>query len=140
MLVLVMKVDMLNVLLSVLFHALAPIKIARPLMVEHKVFDITTIVDNSNRIPFGLNAIRHESLELMQRYAIPSHNMVEILLEDDLSILVLGLEITVWNGHDTLICGVIYMTNHGSPINNTFNMIGHHLSILKIFTRLHVPN
>ena len=71
---------------------------------------------------------------------MPSHDMVEILPEDDLCIFVLRLEVTACNGHDTLICGVIHMIRHGGPIGNTLDMVEHDLGKLKISSRLHPCN
>ena len=74
----------LNVLFGVLLKDLAPMKIDYLLTTKHGNLGITTIVDDSNRIPFGLGAISHETLELWQWYTMLSHDVVEILLEDNL--------------------------------------------------------
>ena len=126
-----------NELLGVLLKGLAPMKIARLLTTKHKNFGITTTVDNSNRIPVGLGAISHETLEMWQWYTMSIHDVVEILPEDNMCVLVIGLKIPACNGHDTLICSIINMTSHCGPIDNTFDVIKHDPGMLKIFAGLH---
>ena len=65
--------------------------------------------------------------------------MIEILSEDNLCVLVLGLKITACNGHDTLICSIINMISHCGPIGNTFDLIKHDPGMLKISAGLHSP-
>ena len=135
--VLVLEV-VLNVLLGVLLKGLAPKKLACLLTTKHGNLGITAIVDNSNRIPIGLGAISHETLELWQWYTMLSHNVVEILPKDNMCVLVLRLKITAYNGHDTLICSIINMTSHCGPIGKMFDVKKHDLGMLKISTRLHL--
>ena len=66
-----------------------------------------------------------------------SHDLVEILAEDNLCVIVLGLKITVCNGHDTLICSIVNMISHCGLIGNTFDVIEHDPDMLKIFAGLH---
>ena len=129
----------LNELFGMLLKGLAPVKIARSFTTKHGNLGITATVDNSNRIPVGLGAINHKTLEPWQWYSMSSHDVIEILLEDNLCVLVLGLNITACNGHDTLICSIINMTSHCGPIGNTFDVIKHDPSMLKISTGLHLP-
>ena len=68
---------------------------------------------------------------------MPSHDMIEILPEDDLCIFVLGLEVTACNGHDTLICRVIHMICYGGPIGSMLDMVEHDPNKLKISAMLH---
>ena len=131
---------MLDVLFGVLFQRLGPMEIAHPLTAGDRNLGITATVDNPNRIPVCLSAVGHKSLELRSRNFMPSHDMIEILPEDDLCIFVLRLEVTACNGHDTLICRVIHMTGHGGLIGNTFDMVEHDPSKLKISARLHLYN
>ena len=130
---------MLNELLRVLLKGLAPVKITRSLTTKHSNLGITATVDNPIRILVGLGAISHETLELWQWYSMSSHDVIEILPEDNLCVLVLGLKITACNGHDTLICSIINMTSRCSPIGNTFDVIKHDLGMLKISAGLHSP-
>ena len=127
----------LNELLSVLLKGLAPVKIAHLLTTKHENLGITATVDNSNRILVGLGAINHETLELWQWYTMSSHDVIEILLEDNLCVLVLELKIIACNGHDTLICSIINMTSHCGPIGNMFDVIEHDPGMLKISARSH---
>ena len=129
----------LNELFGVLLKGLAPMKITRSFTTKHGNLGITATVENLNRIPVGLGAISHETLELWQWYSMSSHGVIEILLEDNLCVLVLGLKITACNGHDTLICSIINMTSHCSPIGNTFDVIKYDLGMLKISAGLHSP-
>ena len=130
---------MLNELLGVLLKGLAPVKITLSFTTKHGNLGITATIDNSNHIPVGLGAISHETLELWQWYSMSSHDVIEILPEDNLCVLVLGLKITAYNGHDTLICSIINMTSHCSPIGNTFDVIKHDSGMLKISAGLHSP-
>ena len=139
MLVLVLEV-MLNVLLGMLLQRLATMEIASALSARHRDLGINATIDNLDYIAIGLSAISHESLELRRRYTMPSHDMVEILSEDNLCILVFKLKITACNGHDTLICGIVNMTSHSGPISNTFDMIKYYRGMLKISAWLHSPN
>ena len=136
--VLVLEV-VLNELLGMLLKRLASVKIACSLTTKHGNLGITATVDNSNRILVGLGTINHETLELWQWYTISSHDVIEILPEDNLCVLVLGLKITTCNGHDTLICSIIDMTSHCGPIGNTFDMIEHDPGMLEISAGLHLP-
>ena len=129
----------LNELFGVLLKGLASVKITRSFTTKHGNLGITATVDNSNRIPVGLGAINHETLELWQWNSMSSHDVIEILPEDNLCVLVLGLKITACNGHDTLICSIINMTSHCNPIGNTFDVIKHDLGMLKISAGLHSP-
>ena len=129
----------LNELLRVLLKGLAPVKITHSFTTKHGNLGITATVDNSNRIPVGLGAISHETLELWQWYSMSNHDVIEILPEDNLCVLVLGLKITACNGHDALICSIINMTSHCSPIGNTFDVIKHDPGMLKISAGLHSP-
>ena len=129
----------LNEFLDVLLKGLAPMKIARFFMSKHGNLGITTTANNSNCISIGLGAISHETLELWQWYIMSSHDVIEILPEDNLCVFVLGLKITACNGHDMLICSIINMTSHCGLIGNMFDMIEHDLGILKISAGLHSP-
>ena len=129
----------LNELLGVLLKGLALVKIARSLTIKHGNLGITATIDNSNCILVGLGAISHETLELWQWYTMSSHDVIEILPEDNLCILVLRLKITTCNGHDTLICSIINMTSHYGPIGNMFDVFKHDLGMLKISAGLHSP-
>ena len=68
---------------------------------------------------------------------MPSHDVIEILPEDNLYALVVELKITACNGHDMLICSIINMSSHCGPIGNMFDVIKHDLGIIKISTGLH---
>ena len=71
---------------------------------------------------------------------MPSHDVVEVVLEKHLSNFVLGLEVAASNGHDALVSTVVYVANHGCPLGDTFDMVGHDPSMLKISARLHALN
>ena len=122
-----------DILFDVLLQGLNPIEVAHPFTAFDWDLGITTIVDNSNHIPIGLCAICYKALEMLRKHIVPNHNVVEIFSKYHLYIHVLGVEITSYNDHDTLICEPIYITCHNCPINNTFDMIGHNPSMFKIF-------
>ena len=68
---------------------------------------------------------------------------LKLFQKDDMyghDVLILRLKITACNGHDMLICGIVNMTSHGGSIGNTFDAIGHDPGMLKISTRLYLPN
>ena len=136
---LVVKV-VFNVLLGVLLQGLAPMKITRPLMARYRDFRIAATVDDQNHISIGLSTTSHESLELLQRYAMPRHVMIEILLENDLRIFVLRLKITTYNSNDTLIYSIVNIIGYDGLIGNTLDMIRNDLGMLKISSGLHPPN
>ena len=92
MLVLVLEV-VFDVLFSVLLKGLDPMKVVRPLTTSHRDLEITTSVDNPNRILVCLSIISNESLELRQRNSMLRYDVVKILLKDNLSVFVLRLEI-----------------------------------------------
>ena len=96
-------------------------EVACLLMAVDWIFNITAIVDNPNCIPLGLSTINHESLELYRTDTMPSHDVVEILLKNDLCIFALRLEITTYNSYNTLICRIAYMISQGGPIGNILN-------------------
>ena len=73
-------------------------------------------------------------------YSMAGHDVVEVMREKNLSILVLGLEVTASNGHDALVGTVVYVAGHGSPLGEVFDMVGHDPSMLEIPARLHALN
>jgi hypothetical protein len=97
-------------------------------------------VNNPHNNPIGLCIVRHEAFEVRFGNSMPSHDVVEVMLEKHLSILVLGLEVIASNGHNALVGSVLYVTNHGGPLGDAFDMVGHDPSMLKIPVRLHAPN
>jgi hypothetical protein len=126
-----------NVLLGILNHRLGPVKLTGSLPVVHAVVLLPVIIYDPNCIPIGLGAVGHETLEVGIDNAIPLHNNIEILPENDLGLRVFGLHVTACNGHDTTIRGVIYVACHCGPLFYPFDMVEHHPGILQIFTGLH---
>ena len=92
----------------------------------------------AGRIPIGMGAGGHETLEVGIDNAIPLHHIIELLLENDLGITILRLHVTTCNGHDTTIRGVIHVACHCGPLSHPFHMVEHHPSILQIFVGLHI--
>ena len=97
-------------------------------------------MNNPNYIPVGFYAICHKALKIGIRDSVPSHDMIEVFPEKYLSILVLGLEVATSTGHDVLIHPVVDMASHGRPTGDPLDMIKHDPCILKITTKLHLPN
>lgn len=76
-------------------------------------FRISRSVDNTHGIPIGLRIICHESFKMRLGISMPSHDVVEVVLEKHLSILVLRLEVAASDGHIARVPSVIYMASHG---------------------------
>jgi hypothetical protein len=68
-----------------LFKGLGPMEEARPLLVLHGNYGVTTAVNHPDSIPVCLSTIRHESLELGLRNTVPCHDIIQVLLEYHLS-------------------------------------------------------
>ena len=71
---------------------------------------------------------------------MPSHDVVEVVLEKHFGILVFGLKVAANDGYDALVDSVIYVEGHGGPLGDAFDMVGHDPSMLDIPARLHLPN
>ena len=71
---------------------------------------------------------------------MPRHHMVEVLLENYLSILVLGLKVATNNGYEALIHPIVYVVRHGGPTSDLLDMVRHNPSILEITAKFHLPN
>jgi hypothetical protein len=67
-----------------LFKGLGPMKEARPLLVLHGHCGVTTAINHPDSIPICLGTIRHESLELRLWNTVPTHNIIQVLLENHL--------------------------------------------------------
>ena len=50
------------------------------------------------------------------------------------------MKVATNNGHDALVGSVIHVACHGGPLGDTFDMVGHDPSMLKIPAGLHTPN
>ena len=105
-------------------------EIARSLAAFHGYLWVSGSVDDAHNVPIGLRTISHETFELRLVYSMPTHDMVKVLPENELSIFVLRLEITASNGEYTLVRGVVHVAGHGGPIGNSFDMVEHHPGVL----------
>jgi hypothetical protein len=103
-------------------------------------FRISRPVDNPDGIPIGLRTVSHESFEVRLGNSMPSHDVVEVVPEQHLSILVLRLEVAASDGHDALVGPVVNVAGHGGPLGDSFDMVGHDPSMLEITARLHALN
>jgi len=137
--VLVLQI-MLDIGFSVLDKRLRPVEEASPFAASDFDSGVPGAVDNANGIPVCLSTVRHEALEVWVGNLVAGHDLVEITPKEDLSILIFGLEVTTCNSHDTLVCTVIDVAGHGGPLGDTFDVVGHHPSILKIPSGLHAAN
>ena len=52
----------------------------------------------------------------------------------------LRLEVAASDGHDALVGSVVHVACYGGPLGNTFDMVGHDPSMLKILAGLQTPN
>ena len=84
--------------------------------------------------------MRHESFEVRLGDSMPSHDMVEVVSEQHLSILVLRLEVTASDSYDALVGSIVNVAGHGGPLSDAFDMVGHDPNMLKIFAMLHALN
>jgi hypothetical protein len=64
-----------------LFKGLGPMEEARPFLVLHGNCGVPTAVNHPDSIPVCLSTIRHESLELWLWNTVPSHDIIQVLLE-----------------------------------------------------------
>ena len=101
---------------------------------------ISRPIDNPDGIPIGLRTVSHESFEVRLGDSMPSHDVVEVVPEQHLSILVLRLEVAASDGHDALVGSVVNVAGHGGPLGDAFDMVGHDPSMLEITARLHAFN
>ena len=131
---------MVDILLGVLLQGLGLVKVANPLTPFHQDFGITRAIDNLHSILISLSTFDHISLELWLWDTIPGHHMINVLLENYLSIHILKLEVVTCNGHDVLVGPIVNMACHGGPTGDTLDMVKHNPCILQVTTSLHLPN
>jgi hypothetical protein len=101
---------------------------------------ISRPVDNYDGIPIGLSTVSHESFEVRLGNSMHSHDVVEVVPEQYLSILVLRSEVAASDGHDALIGTIVNVAGHGGPLGDAFDMVGHDPNMLEITARLHTFN
>ncbi len=65
------------------------------------------------------------------------HHVIELCPHYLLSLHVLKLHVTNYNGHHFVIGQIVHMTSHNCPTSHTLHMIKHDPSILQIPCRLH---
>jgi hypothetical protein len=131
---------MFDIQFGVFFQYLGPMEVASSLMPLDRNLKISRAVDNPYDYPFGLRTIRHEAIEMWLWDSMPNYDMVEVMSKKHLSIFVLKLEVTASNGHDVLVCPVVYVASHGGPLGHSLDMVRHDPNMLEIPTRLHAPN
>jgi hypothetical protein len=137
--VLVLQV-VLNIELGVFLQRLGPMEVAGSLASIDVNLRISRPVDNSDGIPIGLSTVSHESFEVRLGNSMPSHDVIEVVPEQHLSIFVLRLEVAASDGHDALVGSVVNVASHGGPLCDAFDMVGHDPSMLEITARLHALN
>jgi hypothetical protein len=138
-LVLVLQV-VLDIEFGVFFQRLDPMEVAGSLASIDGHLRISRPVDNPDDIPIGLRTVRHESFEMRLGNSMPSHDVVEVVPKQHLSILVLRLEVAASNSHHALVGPVVNVAGHGGPLGDAFDMVGHDPSMLEITARLHALN
>jgi hypothetical protein len=71
-----------------------------------------------------------QAFEVRFENSMPSQDVVEVMLEKHLSILVLVLEVATNNDHYALVSFVVYVTSHGGPLGDAFDLVGHNPSMI----------
>jgi hypothetical protein len=137
--VLVLQV-VLDIELGEFFQRLGPMEVAGSLASINGNLRISRPVDNHDGIPIGLRTVSHESFEVRLGNSMPSHDVVEDVPEQHLSILVLRLEVAASNSHDALVGPVVNVADYGGPLGDAFDMVGHDPSMLEITAMLHALN
>jgi hypothetical protein len=98
---------------------------------------ISRAIDNPHDVPIDLCILRHEVFDVWLWDPMPSHDVVEVMQENHLSIFVLGLEIAINDGYVALVGPIVYTASHGGY---ALDMVRHDPSMLKIPAKLHAPN
>jgi hypothetical protein len=101
-------------------------EITRLLAAFHGYLWVSGSVYDTHKVLIGLSTIHHETFELRLVYSMPTHDVVKVLPEHELSIFVLRLEITASNGEYTLVRGVVHVAGHGGLVGNLFDVVKHH--------------
>jgi hypothetical protein len=130
----------LDIEFGMFLQRLGPMKVTGSLASIDENLRISRPIDNHDNIPIGLRTVSHESFEVRLGNSMPSHNVVEVVPEQHLSILVLRLEVAASDGYDALVGSVINVAGHGDPLCVAFDMVGHDPSMLEITARLHAFN
>jgi hypothetical protein len=62
------------------------------------------------------------------------------LCQKTLKIVFLVLEVAANDGHDALVCSVVYVTGRGGPLGHVLDMVRFNRSMLEISIMLHASN
>ena len=103
-------------------------EVACPLTLFNQNLGIACAANNLHSIPIGLNSIHHGSLEVWLWDFVSRNDMVEVLLKNYLSFLIM-LEVAASNGHNALVRPIVDVTCHCGPTCDLLEIIGHDPSI-----------
>jgi hypothetical protein len=106
-------------------------------LINHPYRGVLQTINNYDRVPIGLCAISHESLEIGFWKLVLQHHFIKHYPHKSLNFGVFMLHITNCYGQHFIIGRIVHMTSHSCPISNTLHMIKHDLSVLQIPYRLH---
>jgi hypothetical protein len=107
---------MLDIELGVFLQIMGSMEVAGSLTPIDGNLWIFGPVNNPHGIPIGLCIVCHEAFEMRLGDSMAKHDVVEVMLEKNLSILVLGLEVAASDNHDALVGSVVYVAGHGGPL------------------------
>jgi hypothetical protein len=110
------------------------------IFVNHFDIHILRIINDSNNIPICLCIVCNESFEVWFTIVMFDHCFVDFCPHDLLCFDVFKLHVTNYNGHDFVICYIVYMANHYYLANDTFDMVKYDPKSLQISPRLHSCN
>jgi hypothetical protein len=105
---------------------------------NHFDIHILRILNDFNNIPICLCIVHNESFEVWFTIILFDHCVVELCPHDLLCFNVFKLHVANCNGHDFVICYIIYMANHCCLANDAFDMIKYDPKSLQIFPKLHL--
>lgn len=110
------------------------------IFVNHLDIHVLRTVNDFNNIPICLCIVHNESFEVWFTILMFDHFFVELCPHDLLCFDVFKLHVANYNGHDFVICYIIYMANHCYLTNDAFDMVKYDPKILRISPRLHSCN
>ncbi len=110
------------------------------IFVNHLDIHVFRTINDFNNIPICLCIVRNESFEVWFTILMFDHCFVELCPHGLLCFDVFKLHVANYNGHDFVICYIIYMANYCCLTNDTFDMVKYDPKILQISLRLHSCN
>ncbi len=102
------------------------------IFVNHLHIHVLIIVNDSNNIPICLCIVRNESFEVWFTIVMFDHCFIELCPHNLLCFNVFKLHVANYNGHDFVICYIIYMANHCCLANDAFDMVKYGPNVFQI--------